>query len=470
MFPSGRKAVFNWGLVASIFMCCVFWLALTSAALGQELTFHQALAQVLSSNESALVVQVERDQREFEQKAARGLYLPKVTLSGRWTRIDGEITMDLNPIRDVILAMHPLVPPAMVPSFETQIQDETFFKSQLNVVWPVYTGGRITAANRAAEAGVRQAEEKGRSTRQGLTIDLVRRYYGVRLSRQVELIRSKTLDVMSQHLHQARRLEQEGMIAKTERLHAEVAHAEAERNQKAAARDVDIAQAALRNILTVDDEVDPTSPLFLVRDLEPLDVFLRATEQNHPVLGQLEAGREMAHQNLKAEESRYAPEFYLFGMRELNEGDLTSTEPKWAMGVGVNFTLFEGFVRPNKVQAARKLEDQVRLTQGKAARDLQTLINTRYQQLMKAREQFDSLDAALALARENVRARQRGFQEGMATSLDVVDAQLSLSAAQVQRLQAAYNYDVALAELLEASGRAETFPNYVDRAITEVEQ
>jgi outer membrane protein TolC len=56
------------------------------------------------------------------------------------------------------------------------------------------------------------------------------------------------------------------------------------------------------------------------------------------------------------------------------------------------------------------------------------------------------------------------------TSLDVVDAQLALSRAQVDRLTALYELDVALARLLEASGQSSRFPEYLDRAIPAEEQ
>ena len=52
----------------------------------------------------------------------------------------------------------------------------------------------------------------------------------------------------------------------------------------------------------------------------------------------------------------------------------------------------------------------------------------------------------------------------MGTSLNVVDAQLSLSHAQVDRLTALYELDLALARLLEASGQSTRFLDYLDRA------
>ena len=64
---------------------------------------------------------------------------------------------------------------------------------------------------------------------------------------------------------------------------------------------------------------------------------------------------------------------------------------------------------------------------------------------------------ALALARENLRVRSRGFEEGVATSLDVVDARLSLGRVELGKLAAARDFDVALAELLEAAGQTEQY-------------
>ena len=208
----------------------------------------------------------------------------------------------------------------------------------------------------------------------------------------------------------------------------------------------------------------------MIYEIEPLEQFLDRARSSHPALEQLAAIKDKAHQNVRAKKADYAPQVYLFGMRELHEDGLTVLDPAWAVGVGVNLTLFEGFARPSQVQAARRLEEQAELMAQKTARDLKTLISAKYQELMKAREQFDALQTSLVLAAENLRVRQRAFEEGLATSLDVVDARLSLSAMELQRLRSAYEFDVALAQLLEAGGRGKEFPHYLTRTGTEVEK
>jgi outer membrane protein TolC len=466
---SGKPGpLFRWFL-AGILLSLLILQGRPLMAAGSDLTFAKALDEMLIRNESMQTARSEIGQKEYEARAARGLDLPRVTLSGRLTRISDPIYLDLNPIRGVILAMHPTVPPAMVPSFRETIQDDTFFKAQLNMVWPVYTGGKITAAQKAADADVRESEAKMHGTSGTLTSELARYYFAVRLMNQVLNIRTEVKNALDQHLFQARRMQEEGFIARTEFLHAQVANAQADRERKAARRDLDIAGTALANILASDDAVNPSTPLFLLTGIDPADFFIAQVRENHPAINRIQAVKDKARENLRAVRSELYPEVYLFGMRELYKDDLTAQDPTWAMGVGVNFTLFDGLSRSNRIMAARKMEEQAELTHHKLIRDLKTLVLSRHQELMKDSEQFDALQASLDFAEENLRVRKRSFEEGLATSLDVVDAQMSLAGIQVERMKAAYSFDVALAQLLEACGRGADYPRYLAGAIIKVE-
>jgi outer membrane protein TolC len=65
-------------------------------------------------------------------------------------------------------------------------------------------------------------------------------------------------------------------------------------------------------------------------------------------------------------------------------------------------------------------------------------------------------------AEEFLRAKRNAFREGMATATDVVDAVLNLSRARLERVQTAYEFDLALARLLEATGMVDAFLNYLN--------
>ena len=343
--------------------------AQTAAGGVPPMTFGDALARVQSSHESLQAADKQRAQLEEERKAARSLYWPKVEAAARYTRIDSPIQMDLEPIRDVILSLHPQVPASLVPPFVEVFQDERFWRANVQATWPVFTGGKVAAANRAAEARVDDAKAERRMTGNALVTELARRYFGLRLAESARDVRADVLRGIDEHLREATRLEEEGMISRAERLHASVAQADADRELKRAAQDVEIARAGLANILSLDEAGDPLSPLVVGVALEPLDRFEQAARQEHPAFDRLAAERTLAGQALKAERGRFLPDVYLFGMRELHEADLTILDPKWAVGVGVSWTLFDGFERSHKVagRAGSSSSAWTRSSSGRAA-------------------------------------------------------------------------------------------------------
>ena len=73
-------------------------------------------------------------------------------------------------------------------------------------------------------------------------------------------------------------------------------------------------------------------------------------------------------------------------------------------------------------------------------------------------------ETTVALAEESLRSERKAYEAAVGTSLDVIDAQLSLSRAEVDRLTALLELNLAVAQLLEASGQSDRFAEYLDRA------
>lgn len=80
-----------------------------------------------------------------------------------------------------------------------------------------------------------------------------------------------------------------------------------------------------------------------------------------------------------------------------------------------------------------------------------------YKEMLQYRTEYEALSSSLALARENLRLRELAFKEGLATSVDVVDAQMFLTGAKTKRLNAIYNYVQKISQLAVLSGKSELF-------------
>ncbi len=233
---------------------------------------------------------------------------------------------------------------------------------------------------------------------------------------------------------------------------------------------MELARIALLAAMGIDDpEVTASTPIAVLSALEPPQAFVSSAQTAHPNLAKLRAVRKMAAAAEQTEKARYLPDVFLFGMHELHAADLTLLEPRWAVGVGASLTLFDGFTREHRVAAAQARQTRVAALEAQLRRDLATLVERRYRELITARELVATLERSRELVAENLRVRLRAFEEGMGTSLEVVDARLAASRVELERVAAGYDFVVALAELLEASGQSDRLPELLARADVEVE-
>jgi outer membrane protein TolC len=77
--------------------------------------------------------------------------------------------------------------------------------------------------------------------------------------------------------------------------------------------------------------------------------------------------------------------------------------------------------------------------------------------MISSLKEYKALDSSLSLAEQNYKLRSLSFKEGLATSTDVVDAQLFVESIKTKRLHAAYNFVLKLSQVLVLSAQREEF-------------
>ena len=151
-------------------------------------------------------------------------------------------------------------------------------------------------------------------------------------------------------------------------------------------------------------------------------------------------------------------------MYDVANKDLSPYVPEWMVGLGLQWTLFDGIARTRKVQAAQFKINQVEEAGHKAEDDIETLIRKLYQQMAMQLEEQESLQKSVTFAEAYFESKDKAFHEGLATSSDLVDARLLVAKFKIEQLQAMYKYDVALAALLQICGVPEQFNDYLTNA------
>ncbi|HPU96642.1 MAG TPA: TolC family protein, partial [Candidatus Hydrogenedentes bacterium] len=199
----------------------------------------------------------------------------------------------------------------------------------------------------------------------------------------------------------------------------------------------------------------PSTPFSIPLSLPDQQVFLEKINGDHPVIALIAAKQRQARAGVEAERGQRRPTIYLFGMHELVPEDLTLLDPRWAAGIGIRQNLFDGGQSRHRETAAKYLEEKAALARRRLERDLKTLAVKSWEEIQKALHDWRAMTELEELARENLRVRTRAFEEGVATSLEVVDAAVALQRARLGRVKAAHDAEMGLFRLLEAAGMSD---------------
>ena len=426
------------------------------------LTFDDALTLCLERNPAIIVTDYAERAAHRERQAAIGLFMPKISIKGAYTHLDKDVKIDFNKMLSSSL---PLIGEGLSAlgldlSYTLQSRNTAFLGGDVEM--PIFAGGKIWTANKAAKINEERTREQSRQVRNALVEEVVERYFGVELARQGVAIREEAVKVIEQHLHDVALLEREGMAVESERLYAEYRLAEAERDLQRAQLQFETAQRALQTSLGTQQRVQPSTPMFLLSQIESLDYFVAMAELHNPQLGEVDRLRELARMNVRLQSGNLFPEVVAMGGMVFCEHQLSPLVPRMAVGIGLNFKIFDGLSKEYKLASARLQLRRVEALERKAEQDIALLVESLYNGVQSVLATLSAVERSEQFAEEFLRAKSAAFREGMATTTDIVDATLNLSRSKLERVQTAYDLDVALARLLCASGMAESFLRYMN--------
>jgi outer membrane protein TolC len=167
---------------------------------------------------------------------------------------------------------------------------------------------------------------------------------------------------------------------------------------------------------------------------------------------------------VSAERSSYLPTILAFGSYQYqgikNEFNFSTNDfyKSSQIGLSLSLNLFQGLQTYARVEQAQ-LEQQKSEEQKIALeRNLKTGVHSVKNNLQQARKRLEVQDKTIELASRGYKIVTTRFLSSAATQLEVNDAELALTQAKVNRVQAVYDYLVAAADLDQLIGR---LPAYV---------
>jgi outer membrane protein TolC len=431
----------------------------------EQLSVSQALALATQRSGKLGGAKAAVEQTKAQVEATQGLGGPIISVAAIGYRLDKTQNINLQPYASNINNMVGSLPisthiPTIPSSTDLRLQ-KTGSATFVNGLLPLYTGGRVDGMRGVVEGRAAEALANEQQDNNDVRATLLQRYFAVQVLARVSAVREAARLAIAKHLETARRMESAGLIAKVDRMQAEVAHDGALRDASKARHDLALARRGLAAM--VDESAAAATlvtPLFVdTRELRPLETYLAGGQNTHPGLAVVRAKRAQTTAANMIEDGVHKPSIFAFGVVEPHEN-----RPDWMIGVAVNWVLIDGIDRSAVVRSGHAAERRVDEAERQARQDIALLVEQNYRNLDQAKVKYLSLRSDDALALEYLRLRERSLSEGLGTALDLIDAQLNLAKVQTEQASAAYDYSQALAALLASVGEIDQFSVWAERA------
>ncbi len=425
----------------------------------EGISLRRASELTIENNHTIKAAEQQQLTAHRNRQAARGLYMPKISTTAAWTTLQKDLQIDINPLKPLLsdLDITPLL--GLDWSYTLQKRNLGFIEADITV--PLFTGGKIIAANRAAEASESAANAESRALSGKVFSELVERYFGVVLASNVVEVRALAVQAMEQHLQDITLLLENGMVTNTSLLQVNYALTKSRQELNSARSALTIARRGLSTTTCTDSIGHTTTPIFICGAIEGLDHFLERAEQGNAQLQYIDSQNELARQNIAIHRADFFPEVVAIAGGGFGH-NISNILPRWAVGVGFRFTIFDGLNREYSYAAAKSTAKRAEELKTAANQDIKLLVESLYNKCIDYLQQCSSLSYAIEFANDYLTNIKVAFQEDMATSTEVIDATLALAATKIEQLEAAYNFDTTLARLLEATGESERFFDYIE--------
>jgi len=435
-----------------------FTLFLTVTTLFASVTIEDAWHLVEDKNSGMQASKHDMQAAKLKRDSAKSMYLPAISLSASYTHLDKPIDLDTSGISE--LMAHFSIP---FPS-TLNLSEQDIFLADLQMMWPLYVGGKIDAAQDIYSAKIDEAEAMLEMKKDKEFLKLVKYYYGEVVSDALCKTRKEALKALQLHYENAQKLSAQGQIAKVELLNAEVKRDAAKIAYEKSLDNLAITKRALA--LLIHSDAALSSSLFIYKYNESFPYYEKALEEKSATLDLFDAKSKQTQSLIEIKKAAFKPDVIGFADYNLYRDDslLMQSLPNWFAGVMLKFDLIAREDRSEEISIAKLQDAKVIALKKEALENLRILLEKSYKEMLSSLKEYESLDSSLALAKENYRLRSLSFKEGLATSSDVVDAQLFLESIKTKRLNAAYNYVLKLSQLLVLSGEREKFFDIVKEA------
>lgn len=344
--------------------------------------------------------------------------------------------------------------PAALPLFG----GESMKMADARVTLPLYTGGQLRNGIDAAEAMLNVRQRQSASSIQDTKLAVARHYINVLRAQSALAVAESTVNSLSAHVRDVDDMFKSGSIARNDYLAAAVSLADSEQRKLQARNRLDLANAvynrAVGRPLDAPVQLDGELPGINANlDLTSPETLTHIALQNRDELASLDATAEAYRFRSASARASSRPQLGLTGGYVALQNDFLNRDEFWMVGVGVQWSLFDGGQARKRASALSYRAQAARQQRNNLSSLVELEVRQAWLRLNETTERQRLTERAVEQAEENLRVVRDRYRNGEGTNTEVLDAEVLRSISRSNYDNADFDAKLALYELARGVGQ-----------------
>lgn len=339
----------------------------------------------------------------------------------------------------------------------TSVSSSDSFLFQVGASQLVYDWGQSRSRYRASQANADVQKQNAEATRLDVTLAVKNSYFQARAQKALVGVARDTLDNQGRHLAQIEGFVEVGTRPRIDVVQARADRASAELNLVNAENNYAIAKAQLVQAMGGDapadfDVSDQALPPVAGEDSASA-VLLSQALANRPDVRAAIGTVRAQELSVKAAQGAYGPSLSVSTALSESGSQLDGLRWNWSAGATLDWQIFQGGITKAQVAEARANVDVASAQVTALRQQVQLEVEQARLGVVGAKKALSTSDQLVENSRERLTLAEGRYQTGAGSIIELADAQLALTTALGQRVQAEYSLSTARAALANALGR-----------------
>ncbi|MFQ5329941.1 MAG: TolC family protein [Thermodesulfobacteriota bacterium] len=422
------------GHLLSAFILVVSLLTAAMPAYAEEraVTLDDAYRMALSNHELVKIAGEDLLQARAGLSKATSQLLPTVTADGNITRFSEQQS-----------------------SGGFLLQPDETRNFSLRVRQPLFEGGRRWRGRKQARLSLDGSRVGVKATREEVMADTGRAFFNtLKAERDLEISEASMKRALERRKVASSRLKV-GEVTRSVLLRAEADVAGAEADLITAKNRLIDGKDLLKRLIGAKGEIAVVEPPLHSPSVESGEELIAKALKGRRDYRQAMIAEEISHEEVKSAWGSFLPTLTLEGLYTNREQEPSTTfllNDSVSASLVLSYPLFEGGLRRAELREAKSLRRGAELRRMSLRKDIELEVRAALHAVESLNAVTESFARQVAFSEENYEMVFKQFKYGLATNVDVIDADSTLVAAQSGLMNARYDLQIALLDLKFAVG------------------